>query len=94
MSEHDFQGAVIADLAELKTDMRAVKDHLGTLNGKVAAHEEKIGLLQLDQARRQGAESTSRNWFETLKPFIWTIAGMIGVLLIQHGSALLDAITK
>ena len=53
MSEHDFQCAVIAALAELKTDMGAVREHLARLNGKVATHELAVGELKLRLASRE-----------------------------------------
>jgi hypothetical protein len=49
MSEHDLQQHIITKLtelavgqAEIATDMKAVKEHLKTLNGKVAAHEKQL----------------------------------------------------
>ncbi len=49
----EFEQHVIEALAELRTDMRSVKEHLAKLNGKVAAHELKVGEMQLDMVKHQ-----------------------------------------
>lgn len=59
MSDHELQSLIItklSDLAtgqgEISTDMRAVKEHLAKLNGKVAAHEREIGEIKIHFAER------------------------------------------
>jgi hypothetical protein len=90
MAEHAFQLEVLTSLTELRTDLRAVRDHLSRLNGSVARHEADIGQLKLDQARRQGEETTARRWWEHLKPAVWAIAGMITALVVSHAEKMID----
>jgi hypothetical protein len=49
MSDYEFQQHISTQLtelavgqAEIATDMKAVKEHLKTLNGKVASHEKQL----------------------------------------------------
>jgi hypothetical protein len=53
MSDHDFQIEILNQMRDLAvgqsaiaTDMAAVKDHLKTLNGKVASHEKQLNERQ------------------------------------------------
>lgn len=73
MSEPDFQLAVLNQMrdlavgqAEIATDMAAVKEHLKTLNGKVASHEKELNerrnqcpLVDLVEGRVRGLEDAN-----------------------------------
>jgi predicted nucleic acid-binding Zn-ribbon protein len=59
MSDHELQSLIVTKLtdlatvqAEISTDMRAVKEHLARLNGKVAAHEKEFGDVRVRLAER------------------------------------------
>jgi hypothetical protein len=67
---------------------------LDRLNGSVARHEADLNAVKIDQARREGADANSGRWFENLKPAIWTVLGVIGVLVLEHGHALVAAFTS
>lgn len=81
MSDHDFQLEVIEALSELRTDMRAVKEHLAALNGKVLKHE-------IELSERRGSEQASSKWTKHLLPVLGYATGavltVLSVLALHH----------
>ncbi len=108
MSERDFQSAVLSALddvrevqsrirevqAEVVTDLKSVKEHLVRLNGKVADQERRVGALELDQARREGAASSSRRWMDRLWPAVWAAGGAFVLMLLSQADMFLKHLLK
>lgn len=80
----EFENRVLTSLTKLETSSVAVEDHLARLNGKVAAHEEKIGSLLLSQAREEGSAKTTAAWVNKLSPVAWFIGGVFLMLVATN----------
>ncbi len=98
MSERDFHDAVLTALGELKaeqaatrTEVKNIVARLDKLNGTVARHEEAIGKLQLEQARREGGDASSKSWSDRLRPVAWAGCGAFVLLVLLHSREVVRA---
>lgn len=74
----------MTSLASIKQELVGVNEHLGVLNGKVAKQEEKIGAMQLRDAKADGKREGSR----TIIVAAWSVGSVVlcsvGVVFLEH----------
>lgn len=68
----------------IKQEITGVKDHLGTLNSKVATQAGQIGQVQLRNATEDGKKAGSKN----IVTAMWSVGSVIicsvGVVILEH----------
>jgi hypothetical protein len=85
---------ILDRLIDLGVQQEAVVDRLDKLNGKVATQEGKLTDMALREAERLGREQGARSVVGELRPAIWAIVGLVGMLILLNAPRLIPAIQK
>lgn len=94
--QNDFEREVLNGLAELRGDMKAVRDHLKRLNGSVEKHEVRI--QEQDKqisayAVKEGARKDENDrWEKRIHPIVMLAVGLAIGLLLMHGPDVIKAL--
>lgn len=81
---------MVGGIAVIGADIASIREHLARLNGKVAAHQEKLTAIELEHAKQEGASRL----LARLAPALWVCVGVACMMILQNASAVLAAIRR